>query len=423
MARGAGLISCGDDARSGRHREARAARERVRARPAARRRGVDPDGPIPTSRCATCATCRGRRSTTTESRDLDQIEVAERLDDGAIRVLVGDRGRRRARAEGLADRPVREANTADALHRRAHLPDAARAAVDRPHVAARRRRSPRGGHRDRRARATARSTTRGPRSTRRASTTRPSWCTSTSAPGSKATASRRAMPAIAAQLRCRTRSRSGCAACATSTARSISRRIEAQAGRARRRGRRPRGAGKNRARKLIEDLMIAANGATARYLEAHGRSSIRRVVVKPKRWDRIVELAASLGTKLPRGAERACARRVPDRAPPRPTRRTSPISRSSVVKLLGPGQYVAAARGRASGSVTSGSPSTTTRTRPRRTAATPISITQRLLKAAAAGGAAAVQRRRARRRSRSTAPSARTPRARSSARCARSPRR
>src|SRR5678816_4034327 len=55
----------------------------------------------------------------------------------------------------------------------------------------------------------------------------------------------------------------------------------------------------NRARQVIEDIMVAANGATARYREARKRSSIRRVVVKPKRWDRIVELAAGLGTTLP----------------------------------------------------------------------------------------------------------------------------
>ena len=55
----------------------------------------------------------------------------------------------------------------------------------------------------------------------------------------------------------------------------------------------------DRARQLIEDLMIASNGATARYLEKLGRSSMRRVVAKPKRWDRIVELAGTLGTKLP----------------------------------------------------------------------------------------------------------------------------
>ena len=95
---------------------------------------------------------------------------------------------------------------------------------------------------------------------------------------------------------------------------------------------------KNRARDLIEDLMIAANGATARFLEERGRSSIRRVVERPKRWDRIVELAASLGAKLPNEpdakalAEFLAARR---RADPN---RFADLS-LSVVKLMGPGEY------------------------------------------------------------------------------------
>ena len=48
---------------------------------------------------------------------------------------------------------------------------------------------------------------------------------------------------------------------------------------------------KNRAKEIIEDFMIAANGVTARYLAAKKLPSIRRVVRTPKRWDRIVELA------------------------------------------------------------------------------------------------------------------------------------
>ena len=48
----------------------------------------------------------------------------------------------------------------------------------------------------------------------------------------------------------------------------------------------------NRATDIIEDCMIAANGVTARYLTARKFPSIRRVVRVPKRWDRIVELAA-----------------------------------------------------------------------------------------------------------------------------------
>ncbi|MDB4957961.1 MAG: rnb [Myxococcales bacterium] len=95
---------------------------------------------------------------------------------------------------------------------------------------------------------------------------------------------------------------------------------------------------KNRARELIEDLMIAANGATARLLEKLDRSSIRRVVAKPKRWDRIIELAQSLGTTLPAEPSAKALndflakRRVADPA------RFADLS-LSIVKLLGPGEY------------------------------------------------------------------------------------
>ncbi len=57
--------------------------------------------------------------------------------------------------------------------------------------------------------------------------------------------------------------------------------------------------GRNRARQLIEDLMIAANVAAARFLADRGWASIRRVVRTPARWDRIVDLAAGLGCRLP----------------------------------------------------------------------------------------------------------------------------
>jgi exoribonuclease R len=56
---------------------------------------------------------------------------------------------------------------------------------------------------------------------------------------------------------------------------------------------------KNRARELIEDFMIAANGITAKYLARNGYASLRRVLRSPERWERIVALAAGLGEKLP----------------------------------------------------------------------------------------------------------------------------
>ncbi len=56
---------------------------------------------------------------------------------------------------------------------------------------------------------------------------------------------------------------------------------------------------KNRARDIIEDFMIAANGVIARYLSAKNIPAIRRIVRTPKRWSRIVEIAAEHGFALP----------------------------------------------------------------------------------------------------------------------------
>jgi len=96
---------------------------------------------------------------------------------------------------------------------------------------------------------------------------------------------------------------------------------------------------KNRARDLIEDFMIAANVAIAQYLADEGRSAIRRVVRVPKRWPRIVALAATLGSTLPTTPDAPAlagflaARRAAD-----PLR--FPDLSLSIVKLLGPGEYV-----------------------------------------------------------------------------------
>jgi exoribonuclease-2 len=95
----------------------------------------------------------------------------------------------------------------------------------------------------------------------------------------------------------------------------------------------------NRARQLIEDLMIAANGVTARFLGAKGLASLRRVVRSPERWARIVAVAGEYGEKLPAepdaGALEAflVKRRKAD-----PLR--FPDLSLVIVKLMGRGEYV-----------------------------------------------------------------------------------
>src|ERR1035437_45582 len=96
---------------------------------------------------------------------------------------------------------------------------------------------------------------------------------------------------------------------------------------------------KNRATSLIEEFMVAANGVIARTFEDAGVASIRRIVRVPKRWDRIVEVAAGLGTTLPAQPDSkalndfllAQKQKDPDHFPDLSL---------TVVKLMGPGEYV-----------------------------------------------------------------------------------
>src|SRR5215467_11414906 len=95
---------------------------------------------------------------------------------------------------------------------------------------------------------------------------------------------------------------------------------------------------KNRARDLIEDFMIASNVAIAKFLEAQSRSGIRRVVREPERWSRIVELAGRYGTTLPDTPDSlALAKFLADRHKADPER--FPDLSLSIVKLMGPGIY------------------------------------------------------------------------------------
>jgi exoribonuclease-2 len=96
--------------------------------------------------------------------------------------------------------------------------------------------------------------------------------------------------------------------------------------------------GPNRAKELIEDLMIAANGVVARLLAAKGMPAMRRVLRPPERWDRIVALASALGAELPAAPDAAALNRflaVRRQAAPA----SFPDLSLSVIKLLGSGEY------------------------------------------------------------------------------------
>jgi VacB/RNase II family 3'-5' exoribonuclease len=96
---------------------------------------------------------------------------------------------------------------------------------------------------------------------------------------------------------------------------------------------------KNRATELIEDFMIAANEVVARMLETNKVSSIRRVVKTPERWGRIVELAAKQGEQLPTDPDsKALNEFLIKRKAADPDHFTD-LS-LAVIKLMGPGEYV-----------------------------------------------------------------------------------
>jgi len=94
---------------------------------------------------------------------------------------------------------------------------------------------------------------------------------------------------------------------------------------------------KNRATELIEDFMIAANGVVARMLEKV--SSLRRIVKTPERWDRIVQLAAAHGGTLPPDPDSKALNDFLIKRKAADPDHFADVS-LAVIKLIGPGEYV-----------------------------------------------------------------------------------
>jgi VacB/RNase II family 3'-5' exoribonuclease len=96
----------------------------------------------------------------------------------------------------------------------------------------------------------------------------------------------------------------------------------------------------NRAKQLIEEFMVAANGVAARYLAGKRFAALRRVLRDPERWDRIVALAGQHGERLPAQPNATALNAFLTKR-----RQADPVSfpdlSLSVIKLLGSGEYVA----------------------------------------------------------------------------------
>jgi len=144
---------------------------------------------------------------------------------------------------------------------------------------------------------------------------------------------------------------------------------------------------KNRGRELIEDFMIAANGVTARFLADRKIPSLRRVVRSPERWQKIVSVAAQYGERLPAEPEVGALQAFLEKR-----RRADPLRFPDlslvIVKLMGAGEYVVEKPGAPPiGHFGLAVRDYTHSTAPNRRF--PDLVTQRLLKAALAGSAPA----------------------------------
>ena len=135
----------------------------------------------------------------------------------------------------------------------------------------------------------------------------------------------------------------------------------------------------NRAKSIIENFMVAANGVTARFLTDRGFATIRRVVRSPERWPRIVDLASQHGGSLPGAPDaRALQQFLEARREAEPD--TFQDLSLAIIKLLGRGEYVAESADEPSGHFALATGTYSHSTAPNRRF--PDVVTQRLLKAA-----------------------------------------
>jgi exoribonuclease-2 len=101
---------------------------------------------------------------------------------------------------------------------------------------------------------------------------------------------------------------------------------------------------KNRASELIENFMVAANGVMARTLTNAGVSSIRRIVKTPERWPRLVELASRYGQTLPPQPDSGALNVFLQKRKTQDPDHYADVS-LAVIKLMGPGEYVLSRKG------------------------------------------------------------------------------
>lgn len=137
----------------------------------------------------------------------------------------------------------------------------------------------------------------------------------------------------------------------------------------------------DRAKRIIENFMIGANGVTSGMLEKSGRPTIQRVVRTPKYWREIVAVARERQFRLPGRPDASALSRFLDKERKADPQRFPDLS-LTIVKLLGPGEYVLYDKNKPIGHFCMAVTSYTHSTAPNRRY--PDLIIQRLVKAALA---------------------------------------